>query len=320
MAQTDRRPFIGAATVPGAGSSQWWGLSVTTYLSICAVYRNEGPYLREWVAFHQLVGVERFYLYNNRSDDDASRGARAVHRGGRRSTIHDWPQWPAQTQAYDDCLKNHRDDSRWIAFIDLDEFLFSPTGRAAARGALGVRALARRGRELGGVRLVGAPDQAARARDRDYVRRTDEPAQPAVKCIVDPPRARLLPPALLHVPRRAARGGREPPADRPGRPFSNTDEVSFERLRVNHYMTKSEEEFRRKLSRVPRRQRLPRRDRFNEKQLARLTGRWDEVEDRTIQMYLPALREELARESPRCAVRDSSRARGRRLRGSCRRP
>jgi hypothetical protein len=33
-----------------------------SYLSICAMYRNEAPYLREWVAFHRLMGVERFYL------------------------------------------------------------------------------------------------------------------------------------------------------------------------------------------------------------------------------------------------------------------
>ena len=38
--------------------------SSMTYLSICAVYRDEGPYLREWIEFHRLVGVERFYLYD----------------------------------------------------------------------------------------------------------------------------------------------------------------------------------------------------------------------------------------------------------------
>ena len=30
--------------------------------------------------------------------------------------------------AFDHCIEHHRDDSRWIAFIDIDEFLFSPTG------------------------------------------------------------------------------------------------------------------------------------------------------------------------------------------------
>ena len=41
----------------------------------------------------------------------------------------------ASCQAYDDCLAEHRDDARWIAFIDLDEFLFSPD-RPSAAGVL----------------------------------------------------------------------------------------------------------------------------------------------------------------------------------------
>ena len=49
------------------------------YLSICAIYRWEGPYLREWVAFHKLMGIERIYLYNNRSEDDGHREALAPY-------------------------------------------------------------------------------------------------------------------------------------------------------------------------------------------------------------------------------------------------
>ena len=39
-------------------------------VSICAVFKNEAMYLREWIEFNHLVGVEHFYLYNNNSDDD----------------------------------------------------------------------------------------------------------------------------------------------------------------------------------------------------------------------------------------------------------
>ena len=71
------------------------------------------------------MGVERFFLYNNNSVDD-HREVLAPYLDDGSVTIHDWPQWPAHVQTYDDCLKRHREDSRWIAFIDLDEFLFSP--------------------------------------------------------------------------------------------------------------------------------------------------------------------------------------------------
>ncbi len=39
-------------------------------LSICAIFRDEAPYLKEWLELHKLIGVERFYLFNNGSTDD----------------------------------------------------------------------------------------------------------------------------------------------------------------------------------------------------------------------------------------------------------
>ena len=44
-------------------------------------------------------------------------------------TSYDWPLFPGQGEAYEHCLREHGRQSRWIAFIDLDEFLFSPTGK-----------------------------------------------------------------------------------------------------------------------------------------------------------------------------------------------
>ena len=106
------------------------------YLSACAVYRNEGPYLREWVAFHKLMGIERNYLYNNRSDEDGHREALAPYvdegrwscTNGRSACRRASSRAATQTATYQHCIQNYGHDSRWIAFIDLDEFLFSPTG------------------------------------------------------------------------------------------------------------------------------------------------------------------------------------------------
>lgn len=50
-----------------------WGKAgisyMSNYLSICAVIKNEGPYLEEWIEFHRIQGVEHFYLYDNGSAD-----------------------------------------------------------------------------------------------------------------------------------------------------------------------------------------------------------------------------------------------------------
>src|SRR5205823_2560568 len=88
----------------------------------------EASYLREWIEFHRLVGVERFFLYDHESVDD-SREVLAPYIEDGTVVLHHWPVHPGQLEAIDDCLERHRSDSRWIAFIDLDEFLFSGSGR-----------------------------------------------------------------------------------------------------------------------------------------------------------------------------------------------
>src|SRR3954451_9880315 len=97
-------------------------------VAVCAIFRDEARYLAEWVSFHRLQGVERFYLYDNRSSDDWRSELEPEIDAGVVEVVH-FPFVPAQGRAYEDCLRRHRDDARWIAFIDVDEFLFSPTGR-----------------------------------------------------------------------------------------------------------------------------------------------------------------------------------------------
>jgi hypothetical protein len=96
-------------------------------LAVCAIFRDEARYLAEWVTFHRLQGVERFYLYDNRSSDDW-RSELAPEIAAGIVSVTDWREEPGQLTAYDHCIEQHRDDARWIAVIDVDEFLFSPSG------------------------------------------------------------------------------------------------------------------------------------------------------------------------------------------------
>ena len=96
-----------------------------SYLSIVAIYRDEAVYLREWVEFHRIVGVERFFLYDNFSVDD-HREVLAPYLDEGIVVLHEWPVFPGQIPAYDDALRRHGAESRWIAFIDLDEFVGDP--------------------------------------------------------------------------------------------------------------------------------------------------------------------------------------------------
>ncbi len=94
-------------------------------LAVCAIFREEAPFLDEWLRFHEGIGVTQFYLYNNFSTDDF-RGVLAPWIARGLVTLHDWPRAVGQFSAYRHCVRRYRREARWIAFIDLDEFLFSP--------------------------------------------------------------------------------------------------------------------------------------------------------------------------------------------------
>ncbi|MBR2734192.1 MAG: glycosyltransferase family 2 protein, partial [Selenomonadaceae bacterium] len=38
-------------------------------LAIAAILKNEGHYIKEWLDYHLLAGVDHFYLYDNDSTD-----------------------------------------------------------------------------------------------------------------------------------------------------------------------------------------------------------------------------------------------------------
>lgn len=97
------------------------------YLSICAIFRDEAPFLKEWIEFHRLVGVEHFILYNNGSVDHYQKVLAPYIKKGIVELI-DWPSTPEeyideQRRAYNDCLTKSVGVSFWLAPLDIDEFL-----------------------------------------------------------------------------------------------------------------------------------------------------------------------------------------------------
>ena len=40
------------------------------YLTLCAIAKNEGRYLQEWIEYHKMLGVEKFFIYDNESADN----------------------------------------------------------------------------------------------------------------------------------------------------------------------------------------------------------------------------------------------------------
>ena len=93
-------------------------------LAVCAIFREEAPFFDEWLSFHRGIGVTHFYLYNNFSTDEF-RTVLAPWIARGLVTLHDWPRPVGQVSAYRHCVRHYRRAARWIAFLDLDEFLYS---------------------------------------------------------------------------------------------------------------------------------------------------------------------------------------------------
>lgn len=100
-----------------------------SYLSVCAVFRDEAPYLAEFLEFHLLQGVQHFYLYNHRSKDNYWEVLKPYVEQGIVTMIN-FPHDPPQFKAYDNCIEAFGRENAWIAFLDIDEFLLGTQGTA----------------------------------------------------------------------------------------------------------------------------------------------------------------------------------------------
>jgi len=101
-------------------------------LAVAAIFKDEAQHLAEWLVFHRLAGVEHVYLYDNGSTDGSAEVLRPFVASGF-VTVHDWPlPWriagnlDAQLLAYAHAIHEHGALWRWMTFIDLDEFVFTP--------------------------------------------------------------------------------------------------------------------------------------------------------------------------------------------------
>lgn len=108
-------------------------------LAVCAIFKNEAPYLQEWIEYHQMIGVDHFYLYNNGSVD-AFRKVLSPYIKKKIITLIQWPDnfgpladsgfaWSLSTQlsAYENALKwSALGKTKWLVFLDIDEFLVVP--------------------------------------------------------------------------------------------------------------------------------------------------------------------------------------------------
>lgn len=91
-------------------------------VSLCGIFKNEAKFLDEWIQFHIVIGIDHFYLYNNNSDDNYNQILKPYIEKGIVDLI-DWPFNHSQMDAYKDCYTKYKNDTNWLTFIDIDEYI-----------------------------------------------------------------------------------------------------------------------------------------------------------------------------------------------------
>ncbi|CAM6127665.1 unnamed protein product [Calypogeia fissa] len=93
------------------------------HICSCTMMWNQAQFLREWIMYHGFLGIERWYLYDNNSDDgieDVLAGLQPDYNVSR----HPWPWIKTQEAGFSHCALRARADCEWVLFADVDEFVY----------------------------------------------------------------------------------------------------------------------------------------------------------------------------------------------------
>lgn len=263
-------------------------------LSIGAIFKNDAPYLKEWIEFHRLVGVEHFWLYNNLSDDNYMQVLQPYIKKGIVELIN-WPrhssnvvEWnDIQCGAYKDAAYRSQERTKWIAFLDTDEYLFSPVSDSVPeilkifknKGGVGVNWVGF------GTSHIEKLDPAIPMIEQLVLRaELDHPWHLHVKSIVKPSKvASIASPHYCELfrPYVNVNTQKKPFYG----PYSTTIDHSL--LRINHYWTRDESFFRER--------KMPQGKIWNRSKhhVITLSEALNQVYDGDIHRFLPQLKERL---------------------------
>jgi len=267
-------------------------------LSICAIFKNEAPYFKEWIEFHKLQGVEHFFLYNNNSDDDYLTVLQPYINSGEL-TLKQWSYefnsnesgvWTyIQNGAYTDCIQKYGTMTNWLAVIDLDEFLFCPSGQDLPSFLIDYE-------EYGGVcvnwRMFGTshletiPSNLLMIEALIHCSSPKLPRNRCVKSIVHPRYVNIEKSKSAHY-FTFIDNYFSITADGEKVSSIRSESWSKDKIRINHYWTRTKKYFRE--NKIPFRHK--RKEIHTEKTMQRKIKSYNDCIDTAILQFVPALRE-----------------------------
>lgn len=207
---------------------------------VVAMARNEAPYLLEWIAHYRLLGFEQITIYDNESNDASARILGPLSRAGVINAAYWDNQHAKQRRAYSRAARRLRPFVEWCLFVDLDEFLILDPGQT-------LHSLVPDDPDIAAIgipwRMYGSAGARNRASGLTIERFTRGGAtnDPHVKCLVRLQALRIM---GVHIPAEFTgrlvdiEGAPIPPAS-----IGQLARPANGKARINHYFTRSWEEF-----------------------------------------------------------------------------
>ena len=97
-------------------------------LAAVTIVKNEAPYIKEWLDYHLLAGIDHFLIYDNESSDNLQELLQPYVEKRLVTLIH-YPKTHSQLTAYNDAVRYFKYYCRQMVFLDVDEFIFPQEGK-----------------------------------------------------------------------------------------------------------------------------------------------------------------------------------------------
>lgn len=257
-------------------------------LVVVACCKNEGPFIKEWIEYHSLIGVEHFFIYDAATDD--TRAVLEPYIKNGLVTYIKWTVYPAQVSAYNNFVFARRGmDANWAAFIDLDEYIVPVSERMTDLLAFYDRP------EIAGLAIgwsiFGSSGHITRPEGlitENYKRCVDYKIYPErfTKGIVRPFRVSYVDDPHIFRPKTRTKMVREDGKEiQFGEHHHKEGDFPVRKLRINHYFCKSFSDFQGKIAR-----RGPDGSGRYFAEFAACNKTANAVEDDIIQQFVPELR------------------------------
>lgn len=217
-------------------------------IAICCIAKNEDQFLVEWIEYHMKIGVSRFYIYDNESTVPISTTlASYIERGIVKVEFIAGKKM--QVTVHKHCIANYGSQCQWIAFIDVDEFIVPKTSTGnlveflkpyQKYGGLGIHWL-----------VFGANGHLKRPQGsqiESYTRRSlkTHGINQHIKTIVQPRHVKWVPHDPHHFKYKF---GKYCVNENFERLDGATSTHTSNKIQLNHYFSRSQEDFRLKVAR-----------------------------------------------------------------------